>query len=117
MFYFGCHRETGHFLWKEDQRRASRSDERSLSFNWTILDACLFPVDAKDVQGEATITHFMGWTVISFWDRSVDKRPMSNSSFVVKGHHSFDDMVKMTKEKFPWVWSRFSFEVKLRTCV
>jgi hypothetical protein len=64
-------------------------------------------------EGLAKLTHKDGWTLLSFWDRSVDKRNNSNSNFIQEGEFTFEQMVEQAKEKFPGIWERFKFEVKL----
>lgn len=111
--YFGCHRESGHFLWSENGHRASRDAEKKLPFRYCILDGGLLPHYENEVEGKATIVHWPKWTVVSFWDRSVDKRGGCNSAFVIPAVLSFDEAIAVAKERFPWVWSRFTFEVCL----
>lgn len=111
-FYFGCHREAGHYLFDEQGRHASRRGELSLPFRYSILDSGLLPQGDAQEQGAATIVLFPAWTVISFWDRSVDKRGGCNSAFVLPGQMTFDEAIAVSKEKFPWVWSRLTFEVR-----
>jgi hypothetical protein len=62
-------------------------------------------------EGQSVITHKDGWTALSFWDRSIDSRPGSNSNFLAEGIFSFDEMVKLAQEKFPSVWNRFKFPI------
>lgn len=111
--YFGCHREAGHFLWAENGHRASTDAEKKLPFRYGILDAGLLPPYQPQIEGQATIVHFPSWTIVSFWDRSVDKRGGCNSAFVIPAVVSFDDAITIAKQRFPWVWSRFTFEVCL----
>jgi len=44
--------------------------------------------------------------IISWWDRSVDRRHGSNSNFVGYGYLSAEDMLKDAETKFPWVLNR-----------
>jgi hypothetical protein len=51
-----------------------------------------------------------GWTVISFWDRSADRRGACNSAFVVhEVVRDFDEMTRRAKETFPTIYARFPF--------
>jgi len=70
-------------------------------------------IQTTNVEGRALIHFVQGWTVLSFWDRSGDSRGGSNSNFVVKGRHSFNDMVEITRALFPQIWARFNFDVTL----
>jgi hypothetical protein len=111
-YYFGCHERAGHYLWTEKGSMADRIAKSVLPFRYTILDAGLLPEVGEQVEGEGTIVHFPKWTIISFWDRSVDKRGGCNSAFLIRGHWTFGEAVEIAREKFPWVWSRFTFEVR-----
>jgi|GEM_PF-2929743 len=112
-FYFGCHREPGHYLWTETERHAGYAAERSFPFRYTILDGGLLPVGVQEIEGAASLIYIGGWTVITFWDRSVDKRGGCNSAFVIPSKLSFDDAIALSKVRFKWVWKRFKFDVKL----
>lgn len=63
------------------------------------------------VQGWAALHKRDGWTLISFYDRSVDSRPGSNSSFLAEGNFTFEEMLGIAREYFPRVMSRFTFEI------
>ncbi len=111
-FYFGCHREAGHYLWSETARQVWDRENR-FPFRYEILDGGLLPVREPQIEGKAVLVHIGTWTVVTFWDRSVDKRGGCNSSFVIPSHVGFDEAITISKERFPWVWARFSFEVVL----
>lgn len=112
-YYFGCKDRPGHFLWGDDGRRSDNSSKNVLPFKFSILDAGFLPEVCSQIEGLGTLVHFPKWTVLSFWDRSVDKRPGCNSAFVLYGHWTFSESLEISKVKFPWVWSRFNFEVRL----
>lgn len=111
-YYFGCHERPGHYLWTERCSLADRIAKTVLPFRYTILDAGLLPEVGDQTEGLATIVHWPNWTVISFWDRSVDNRGGCNSAFLIPGRLTFAEAIKVSKQKFPWVWQRFSFEVR-----
>jgi hypothetical protein len=71
------------------------------------------PVNVKQIEGESARVYLNGWTVVSFWDRSVDDRGGCNSSFIVPGDWTFNQVIEISKVRFPWVWERIKFEVKL----
>lgn len=54
----------------------------------------------------ACLYHRDGWTMISFWDRSMDHRFSSNGNFIVEGTHDFDTACTLAREVFPSVWDR-----------
>jgi hypothetical protein len=75
-----------------------------------ILDACFAPV--SDLQeGRAALHHIFHWTVLSFWDRSVDPRPGSHSTFILFGILTFEAAVAKAKSEWPEVWKRYTFTV------
>jgi hypothetical protein len=118
VFYFGCIQGPGHFLWSSESQR-TRAGSRGFPDDFPVepcsLDGGLLgPMHyhGPEVEGQAAVWRGRGWTIISFWDRSVDKRGACNSSFVVRGTLSFDEAVTRAKAAFPNVWARFTFEVK-----
>ena len=131
MIYFGCKNTSGHFLYRPDGKSSS------LEVRHILEDVGIYPaVDGgfcpgamrepdggvrraergpAQKQGLARLSHYNGWTILAFWDRSVDNRYGSNSAFLQPDYSSFDVMLAKAKEIFPWVWSRFTFQVKLYT--
>lgn len=120
-FYFGCWGGTGHFLCDERGRMARRDNGSP----WTEeqLDTGFCPGMVREYgrlvapreqpEGAARLVHERGWTALAFWDRSVDSRGSSNSCFVLEGEHDFEATVRLARERFPSVWSRFRFDVRL----
>jgi hypothetical protein len=106
IFYFGCMERTGHYL--HDMRgRHIRVETTPFSIK---IDGGFCP-SGRQAEGQATVSHLSGWTAVSFWDRSVDERPGSNSSFVARGNLSFDQMMALAREHFPQVIARLPFPV------
>ena len=62
-------------------------------------------------EGQALVHHKDGWTALSFWDRSVDKRGGCNSNFFFEGTFDFAQMIELAKANFPTVWSRYTFQI------
>lgn len=114
-YYCGCYNETGHYLW--DERNHKVHYVKGIPFRWEILDGGLLPPHEPETEGLAEIIHIGSWTIITFWDRSVDKRGGSCSAFVIPAHVWFDEAVAIAKERFPSVWNRFPFEVIARRAV
>lgn len=108
-FYFGCIGESGHYLWS---RSGSRYDaEKSLPFCVHILDAGLLNPNAPQVEGLIRHVIIEGWTIMTFWDRSVDRRPRSNSAFVVEGALSFAEAFAEAQRQWPEIMKRFQFHL------
>lgn len=116
VFYFGCIKEPGHYLWTRHGHRIHHPSHPELPEDFPvrihILDGGLLPPCKQEIEGQAALWFTDGWTIISFWDRSVDKRGACNSSFIVRGVHTFEEAVKRAREVFPSVWRRFTFEVR-----
>src|SRR5260370_32574422 len=65
-------------------------------FPWQLhqLDATLCPgyqgpyKTPDQREGSALLHHESEWTALAFWDRSGDRRGMSNNPFIARGEHS-----------------------------
>ena len=111
VYYFGCIREAGHYMFKPNH---STDYDFTISNPWGYgIDSKLCPKD-NDIEGHALIHKKDGWTALSFWDRSVDKRGGCNSNFLAEGDFTFDEMIALAKEKFPNVMGRFTFKIVLQ---
>ncbi len=114
FYYFGCIDQPGHQMWSPEtpqnllERRALSDLVRTNPWGLRI-DTCLCP--GGGVQGQAMLHHRAGWTALSFWDRSVDHRPGSNSTFLAEGLYSFEQMIEMAKSYFPQVMGRLTFDL------
>jgi len=112
-YYFGCYGRLGHYLYE----RGGSNCERRLPNDFPVrpqqLDTGFLPKGGQQIEGIAHLYHVNGWTVVSFWDRTVDSRHGSNSSFVVRGVLDFDAVMAAAKEAFPEVCERFTFDVRL----
>lgn len=132
VFYFGCVREPGHHMWKptSDGTGPHWKDYDFLDKNpWGYeIDGGLCPGGERhngrrpytgipEVQGQALIHHKDGWTALSFWDRSVDKRGACNSTFLAEGDFTFEQMSAIAVKYFPEVTKRFHFPVVLYKAV
>ena len=62
-------------------------------------------------QGHTFLAHVNGWTIITFNDCSVDKRPGSHSAFIMRGIRTFEKAIKFAKKAFPHVFERIDFEI------
>lgn len=131
-FYFGCWIEAGHYLWhrgadgspvKKYDRGESRrrllgghphsTDAMQGEIPWGYgLDGGLLKGRSLQ-QGEAVSEQRDGWTALSFWDRSVDSRGGSSSTFVFDTLLTPDDALAAAREAFPPIFERFAFAVAL----
>lgn len=110
-FYFGCWNEKGHYLHSKGGQSLGRNMPKDFPFPEYVLDSGFLPPNQPEIQGVATHVHINDWTVIAFWDRTVDSRGKSNSAFIMRGEHTFDEAVAIAKTEFPQVWGRFKFQV------
>lgn len=112
IFYFGCWREPGHFL-RNVQGGTLHDQTLPADFpcNFRMLDGGFLPPKLPQTEGRATVVHLNHWTIVTFWDRSVDRRPGCNSSFVIRGLHTFNEAVEQAQAAFPQIWERFTFKV------
>lgn len=122
-YYFGCWRESGHYLWTPNMARPQGCPfGYPEKLNGRYLDCGFCPgiivykdgriSDSKNVpDGQAAVVHVDDWTVLSFWDKSVDHRPGSHSTYLIRGTHAFENAVIIARERFPHVWARYKFDV------
>jgi hypothetical protein len=121
-YYFGCQREAGHYWWRKYGGHAYDVEKIVGPNLHPRIDGGFCPGSVRgdpwkrtrpEIEGEAALHHVDGWTVLSFWDRSVDSRGASNSNFVARGARSYVIMRAIAEAQFPDVWKRFKFEVRL----
>lgn len=121
-YYFGCWGDTGYY-WMAPDRYMRTKDivERVGPGVHPRIDGGFCPGSSRaygrksraEAEGEAALHHIDGWTVLALWDRSVDDRHGSNSNFVARGTHDYATMRAIAEARFPDVWCRFTFEIKL----
>jgi hypothetical protein len=122
-YYFGCWEHSGHY-WRSpngytDERKIEARIPEALRHG--RVDSTFCPGYAgpygrrscPEVEGEAAIHLIEGWTVLAWWDRSVDSRPACNSALVVRGDHSFTTMLEVAKAQMPELLKRQRFPVRL----
>jgi len=120
MLYFGPLGDIGHYFYSEEGGRIHNYPHPDVP--WRQVDGALCPnCDQKElyrrtgpaIEGEALLHHKEGWTALSFWDRTIDTRPASNSNYFAKGIFTFEEMVELAKKRFPVRWGQMKFEVRL----
>lgn len=103
--FFGCWDRPGHFLRTRNGSYASRECE------WMQMDGRLAPHDPTEREGRATVHYLHGWTALSWWDRSVDKRGRCNAIVWLPGYLSFDAALAAARAAFPRIFARFTYAV------
>lgn len=53
------------------------------------------------------------WSLISWWDNSVDIRGGSSASFMVDRRATPEEILAEAREKFPQIFARFKYEIVL----
>jgi len=124
VYYYGCRNETGHYWHARDGEWMKQNDiinkvPPSIGPHKVDCGFCPDPhtkpgrIPRGGPQGDAAFHHVDGWSILSFWDNSVDSRPGSCSTFVARGTFGYDTMREIAKAQFPSVWNRFKFDIKL----
>ena len=112
-YYFGCWGDTGHYWWRPSKERLSFKDAKDrFPTLYVQIDTGFCPKNTQR-EGVCTLNHIDGYTILSFWDRSVDTRPGSNSNFIVEGTFSFVEMISIAKAQYPMVFRRYTFGLHL----
>lgn len=111
-FYFGCHRQAGHYVFTEGMGSPSyRSDARNLN----RFDGAL-PKQDDRTPYVATVSRLGGWgfTALAFWDYSVDSRGGCNSVvFAPSLTIEPDELLTEAQRRFPEVFGRLPQPVRL----
>ena len=116
IYFFGCENgQAGHYLWSVGMNRCWDLIEK-LPWGWSI-DAKLAPATPEgntgraEIEGHAALHHKDGWSVLAWWDRSVDKRYGSNAGLHARGTFTAEEMLALGRKYFPAVMSRFTYEI------
>lgn len=92
---------SGHFLYDINGRRLATYPTHLPS---EVLDGVF--VGRDDGLYKPRLWHTSDWTVLAMHDRSGDKRPGSNSVFLLNGHFKCADAWSVASEYFPEVCQR-----------
>lgn len=105
ILYFGCIDQPGHSLHSKLNPRISYYHQP-----WRNLDGGLLP--PKDQrEGQIVYERKDGWAVVSFWDRSADRRENSNSAFLAQAELNAVELLRAAREQWPEIFSRRMFPV------
>jgi len=109
VYWFGCRRgidgdtEAGHYWYGPENRSLGYHGPRGCPWPKHV-DAVLAP--QPDVVGNAALVHGSGWTALSWWDRSGDSRPNSNTTLVAEGIFTVAEMLMLGRERYPALMAR-----------
>jgi hypothetical protein len=111
VYFFGQWQVAGHYMW-----RPGRIFAGGITAPWSpaTIDGCMQPGCSPGVpvweleqpEGIAVLHVASGWSMISFWDRTGDKRRNSNGNFIIEGERTFGAMTSLAAQHFPEVWRR-----------
>lgn len=111
IFYFGCLEGKGHFLHRAG-RKCSPENFEVLPWGYHLDGQVLERAGIPDnPDGRILFEQREGWTLIAFWDRSVDRRHGSNSAFLVPAIVSLEELLRLAREQWPQVMARLPFEL------
>ncbi len=99
-YYFGTDGSPGHYLFDQNMNRTRSFDFKEIPWGVSI-DTGLLDKTKQQVEGQAVLAHKDGWTALSFWNRTDDRRPGSNSAFIVEGVATFDEVMTIARTFFP----------------
>lgn len=114
IYFFGCIRQPGHYWWAPPHQNLKfrAPPEIGIPDAWERIDGNFVPEGTSyNVEGHASLLYEDDWTLLAFWDRTIDKRPGSNAAFVARGTLSFDEICDLAKEHFAGVWARFHYSI------
>jgi hypothetical protein len=123
--YFGCLDRSGHYWWTSPRECSHsappflppilRRHEPSPLLGLGPHAHHRYRSSEDQRQGSATFIRLTDFTLLTFWDRSVDRRLGSFSAFAVPGDLDYSSTRSQALAAWPMVWARFSFQVQLCT--
>lgn len=115
--YFGPLERSGHHLYAPDGRKIhSINDNLGLTLERGIDQGYTPYADRHhpQVEGHAKLSHENGMTVLGIWDRSVDTRQGSHSTYIAVGTYDFPTMCKLCQTAFPKRWALLANRVEIK---
>lgn len=114
--YYGCsNNNTGHYVFTAEGGNIyslSHSEKTNNSNFLASNDAKLTPIDSYK-QGRAIFHIYPTFTILAFWDNSVDSRPGSNSMFMLPPGTTSANAIDTARKIFSSVFQRFKFPVEI----
>lgn len=127
VLYFGPLESVGHHLRAPNGRMVTQRNVGEHGFAKQYRDKSYFglalcadldggyvPQECGQVEGCAALTHEAGMTVLGIWDRSIDTRPGSHSTYIAVGTYDFPTMCKLCKVVFPKRWAMLADRVQIK---
>lgn len=107
LYYFGTWDRAGHYWFKEgggDSYGVSAHEVRTVTPFGYEVDGKWQPDNAQE-EKVAVRRYHEGWTLLAWWDRSVDKRGGCCGALAWEGEATFETMVELLK-RFPKIYER-----------
>lgn len=121
VLYFGAYEHVGHHLRGPGGRMLPV--EMSPALTWhpdgnycpgRVPGSPFVRRTRPEVEGEARLTHENELTILGIWDRSVDSRPGSHSTYIATGTHDFETMRRLCEEAYPARWRKLADRVEIK---
>ncbi|GAA4002174.1 hypothetical protein GCM10022631_11030 [Deinococcus rubellus] len=110
LYFFGCKtagQALGHYLFLGNNQKHDNSKNS--------LDSGLLTLaGVPDRPGRGCFAQVGNLSIVTFWDRTGDPRPNSNSAFFAEGRYTAEELLSAAREHYPRIFGRFDFEIKLR---
>lgn len=100
IFFFGCVKIAGHYMWQPGPRSDDSHFDRKNPWGLKINNGL----------AKIGVYHKDGWTAISRSDYTIDRRPGSHATFIARGTLTLADVQKLAREYFPTVAERVGVE-------
>lgn len=110
-FYFGCRNDKGHYLFSEDDNYGSLKSQYNFGISVSSFDGTFAPIDKNSKEWKLTHLHAPNHhflSILAKHDFTVDKRPGSNSAFIILDEKVYDQdsILNEMKRRFPDCYSR-----------
>jgi hypothetical protein len=113
LLYFGCIRESGHFLWQTERYHHHARQTAALIPGLNprvleVLDGVFTPwiENGREIEGLYQESIVPPVRIVAWWDRSIDTRGACNSALVGFGFASAEEMLDAAAIQFPSVMAR-----------
>lgn len=109
VFYFGCIRQPGHYLWRTEAIRIYQPRNVGISQElYSALDGAFCPDGVKTYPRYRWLCSIVPpWTIVAWWDGSVDSRPNCCSVFIGRDFGNEPHrLLEASQIAFPSVFAR-----------
>ena len=124
LYFFGCrNNHAGHYLTLSPMMRDTplryfelaavlgRHPDTEFCYGVDKLVRGEWRRTKPEIPGAAALHHVNGWTVLSWWDRSVDSRPGGNASLIAEGTFTEEEILQLGREHFGPFLERMAYKI------